>query len=150
MFVITAAASIALAPTERVRAAEAPHVVAADPIAAGRFLVDYGDCNDCHTAQFSQLHDKIPESRRLTGNPRGFKGPWGTSYAPNLRLVFASMSEEQWLHLVRDPRGVDHRPMPWWNVQRLTPNDQRAIYAYIHSLGPAGKPMPGYAPPKPR
>jgi mono/diheme cytochrome c family protein len=147
MIATGAAALIAFPGTGEVRAADAPHVVAADQIAAGRFLVDYGDCNDCHTARFSQVHDAIPESRRLTGNPRGFKGPWGTSYAPNLRLVFASMTEQQWLRLVRDPRGVDHRPMPWWNVQQLTTGDQRAIYAYIRSLGPAGKVMPAYEPP---
>jgi hypothetical protein len=37
--------------------------------------------------------------------------------------------------------------MPWFNITVLSTDDQRAIYAYIHSLGPAGKPAPAYTPP---
>lgn len=129
------------------RAAEEPHFVAADRVAAGRLLVNYGGCNDCHTPRWNELHDRIPESRRLIGNPIGFRGPWGTSYASNLRLAFASMSEAQWLALVHDPRGVAHPPMPWFNISVLSAADQRAIYAYIRSLGPAGKPATAYTAP---
>jgi len=130
------------------RAADSPHVVGPDPISIGRFLVNYGGCNDCHTPHWDERHLAIPESRRLTGNPEGFTGPWGTSYAANLRLVIAGLSEDQWLALVRNHRNVGHPPMPWWNVQVLGLNEQRAIYAYIHSLGPAGKPAPAYQPPQ--
>jgi mono/diheme cytochrome c family protein len=59
-------------------AAESPHVSAASPIEAGRFLVRYGGCNDCHTPGYSEAGGALPESSWLTGNPEGFKGPWGT------------------------------------------------------------------------
>jgi hypothetical protein len=141
-----AAALVALPLAGVVRAATTPHAVADDRISAGRFLVNYGGCNDCHTPRWNELHDQIAEANRLTGNPEGFTGPWGTSYASNLRLLFARMSEDEWLKRVRDP-GAAHPPMPWWNVRSLTLDDQRAIYAYIHGLGPAGERMPRYAPP---
>jgi hypothetical protein len=147
--VALAAALFALPFSGAVRAATTPHAVADDPVSAGRFLVNFGGCNDCHTPHWNQLHDQIPEAARLTGNPEGFAGPWGTSYASNLRLMFAGMSEAEWLRRVRDP-GQTHPPMPWWNLQALTVDDQRAIYAYIRGLGPAGERMPKYAPPAAR
>jgi hypothetical protein len=130
-----------------VRADDPPHVVASDSVAAGRFLVNYGGCNDCHTPQWNELRQSVPESARLVGSARGFTGPWGTSYPANLRVLFANMTEDQWLQLVQNPAGVDHPPMPWWSIQRLTLADQRALYAYIHGLGAAGGPTPAYAPP---
>src|SRR5579875_2510466 len=69
-----------------------PHVVADDPVAAGRFLVNYGGCNDCHTAGMMEGRALPPESERLLGSRLGFAGPWGVTYAPNLRLAAASMS----------------------------------------------------------
>ena len=37
--------------------------------------------------------------------------------------------------------------MPWFNVQAMSTADLRAMYRYIKSLGPAGKPAPAYLPP---
>ncbi|HTW84113.1 MAG TPA: hypothetical protein VMD91_08615 [Candidatus Sulfotelmatobacter sp.] len=148
--VLTVGCLLALSLVGNVRGADPPHVAASDPLTAGRFLVAYGGCNDCHTARWDQLHDATPTAELLTGNPRGFAGPWGTSYAANLRLLFAKMSPDDWLHLVRHHDGFDHPPMPWYNIQQLTPDDQRAIYVYIHGLGPAGVPAPPYTPPTAR
>lgn len=145
--VLAGAVALALLPLSLVRAEDVPHVAASDPVAAGRFLVNYGGCNDCHTPRWDELHDAVPESARLTGSTRGMTGPWGTSYPANLRLLLANMSEDQWLHLVRNPAGHDHPPMPWWNIQSLSLADQRALYVYIHGLGAAGGPVPVYAPP---
>jgi len=38
-------------------------------------------------------------------------------------------------------------PMPWFNMRSMSEADQRAMYAYIRSLGPAGQPAPLALPP---
>jgi mono/diheme cytochrome c family protein len=119
-----------------------PHVAADDPIAAGRFLVNYGGCNDCHTGGQLEGQPLPPESGRLEGSTVGFMGPWGVSYAPNLRMVLASMSPAQFTALIANPGPMGKPPMPWPALQSLSQADQLAIYAYIHSLGPAGTMTP--------
>jgi hypothetical protein len=80
----------------------------------------------------------------LTGNPTGFHGPWGTTYPANLRLVAQQLSEAQWLARARSPMRP---PMPQAALSAMTDSDLRAIYRYIRSLGPKGKPAPAYVPP---
>ena len=38
-------------------------------------------------------------------------------------------------------------PMPWFSLNAMTDSDLRAIYRYVHSLGPAGVAAPSYVPP---
>ena len=45
-------------------------------------------CNDCHTAGYMQKDGQVPETEWLTGDSMGWQGPWGTTYAANLRLLF--------------------------------------------------------------
>jgi len=110
----------------------------------GRYLSIIGGCNDCHTPGYLEKSGAVPESRWLSGSPVGFQGPWGTTYAANLRLVAASMSEAQWLTHARAARRP---PMPWFNIRTMSDPDLGAIYAYLRSLGPGGAPAPAYVPP---
>ena len=119
------------------------HASAAE-LARGKYLVRIAGCNDCHTPGYLQTDGKVDEKVWLTGSPLGWRGPWGTTYASNLRLVLQSLSEEQWLKYVRAPRRP---PMPWFNVAAMSDQDLRAIYAYVRKLGPAGEPAPAYLPP---
>lgn len=116
------------------------YVVAEDQIAAGRYLVTVGGCNDCHTADFLQKGMDIPEGDWLTGSPVGWYGPWGTTYAPNLRLRVHELDEDQWVKLLQNGSGLP--PMPWENVNKISEPDARAMYAYIKSLGNKGERMP--------
>jgi mono/diheme cytochrome c family protein len=147
--VLTAAlvAGSALLVLEGVRAAVTPHVVADDPVATGRYLVNYGGCNDCHTPGRFEGKPTPPEAQRLTGNPIGFMGPWGVSYAPNLRLALANMTPAQFTALIANPGPLGKPPMPWDALQALSPGDQQAILAYIKSLGPTGTQAPSDVPP---
>ncbi len=145
--ILGGAAALSVLLLGAVRADVTPHVVADDPVAAGRFLVNYGGCNDCHTAGQLEGRPLPGESDRLEGSRLGFLGPWGVSYPPNLRLVFASMTPEQWTALIANPGPYGKPPMPWGAVRQLSPGDQHAIYAYIRSLGPAGAPAPPDVPP---
>jgi len=124
------------------RADVAPHVAADDPVTAGRYLINYGGCNDCHTAGQMEGQPLPGEAQRLTGSRLGFMGPWGVSYPANLRLVFASMTPQQWDALIANPGPYGKPPMPWASLQQLSEGDRQAIYAYVRSLGPAGSPAP--------
>ena len=117
-----------------------------DPlIKRGRYLVEIGGCNDCHTAGYSPSGGKVPEAQWLLGDALGWHGPWGTTYATNLRLYMQDLTEEQW---VKKAKALNARPpMPWFNVRAMTSGDLRAMYRYIRSLSPVGRPAPAYLPP---
>ena len=122
-----------------------PHVTAASQIEAGRYLVMVGSCNDCHTPGYPQSGGKTPEAERLMGNPVGYHGPWGTSYASNLRTLVQNTTEDGWVELLKTKRLLP--PMPVQNISRMTDSDLRAMYAYIKSLGEGGQPEPDNLPP---
>ena len=112
----------------------------------GRYLVDVGNCNDCHTAGFAPKNGEVPEKEWLMGDPNiGFAGPWGTTYATNLRLSLSKMTESQWVSYAK---GLQTKPpMPWFNVRKWKEDDLRAFYRYVRHLGPAGQPSrPAIAP----
>lgn len=111
----------------------------------GRYLVQVAGCNDCHTAGYGEKLGKIDEKDWLTGDVVGWRGPWGTTYAVNLRLYVEKLSEAEWMKQMKtmEPRP----PMPWFNVRAMTERDQRSIYHYLKAAGPAGKPAPAYLPP---
>ena len=113
-------------------------------IARGRYLVTISGCNDCHTPGGMEKGPAVPEREWLTGVPVGFQGPWGTSYASNLRLVLNGMTEAQWLQHARQPRLP---PMPWFNLKEMSDEDLRSVYAFVRSLGPAGQRAPAYVAP---
>jgi mono/diheme cytochrome c family protein len=116
-------------------------------VSRGRYMLAVGSCNDCHTADFAQSDGKLPEKEWLLGGgPLGFSGPWGTTYAPNLRLTLSKMSEDEW---VKYAKGLKTRPpMPWFNLNQWADSDLRAFYQYVKQLGPVGDPVPAaYVPP---
>ena len=134
-----AAALLAIAATTAIAAG--PDVAQVD---RGRYLVRIGGCNDCHTAGYPEAAGKLPEGQWLTGSAVGFRGPWGTTYPTNLRLVLAPMSEAQWLARARSEMRP---PMPWFNLNAMSDADVRALYRYVRSLGAKGEPAPAYVPP---
>jgi mono/diheme cytochrome c family protein len=110
----------------------------------GRYLAVVGGCNDCHTPGYLQGEGKVSQAQWLTGNTVGFKGPWGTTYPANLRLLAQSQTEVQWrANLKRAKRP----PMPWFNVRQMSDEDMGALYHFIRSLGAAGSPAPQFVPP---
>ena len=122
-----------------------PHIMAANPVAAGRYLTIVGGCNDCHTAGYLQTEGQVPEADWLTGSPLGWRGPWGTTYSSNLRLLVQEMTENAWVITLRTRKAMP--PMPWMNVNKMSEPDVRALYQYIKSLGPKGEAMPKPLPP---
>ena len=111
----------------------------------GRYLVKIAGCNDCHTPGYAVSGGKVPEAQWLIGDNLGWRGPWGTTYAPNLRLYMRDMSEAKWV--ARAKQMQTRPPMPWFVLHDMTEQDLRAIYKYVYALGPAGEPAPIFVPP---
>lgn len=120
-------------------------VTGGSQVATGEYLVAIGGCNDCHTEAWNQTPGQVPVAERLTGSRIGWRGPWGTSYAINLRLLAQQLTEAQWLSYIAAMQPKP--PMPWYNMRVMSPADLKAIYAYIRSLGAAGTLMPADLPP---
>lgn len=126
-----------------------PHKAASAPVfdlvKRGEYVVRTSGCNDCHTAGYPQRQGDVPTSEWLAGSPLGYNGPWGTSYATNLRLRLQDMTETQWLEYSAHLRT---RPiMPDFQVRAISEEDRRAIYHFVKSLGPTGQAAPDYLPP---
>ncbi|MDC0682783.1 cytochrome C [Sorangium atrum] len=130
--------SIGCAAVARVPAS--PRVTAGSPEEAGRYLILVGGCNDCHTPGWDRSSGRLPTSEWLTGSDVGYRGPWGTSYAANLRISTQNLSEEAWVRMFREAAG--RPPMPWLNYVTLHEGDLVAMYRFIRSLGEKGVPAP--------
>lgn len=113
-------------------------------VARGRYLVQITGCNDCHTPGYAASAGKVDEKSWLTGDPLGWRGPWGTTYASNLRLLAAGMTADQFM---KHARSELRPPMPWFNLRDMSDRDVKAIFAYLKHLGPAGQPAPLFLPP---
>jgi mono/diheme cytochrome c family protein len=113
--------------------------------ARGKYLVQIAGCNDCHTPDYAMTGGKVEEKDWLTGDHVGWRGPWGTTYPPNLRLVAQGMTADEFMRHARSPER--RPPMPWFNVRDMSDEDVKAIYAYLKHLGPGGTPAPAYVPP---
>ena len=122
------------------------HIKKAPPaVERGRYLARIAGCNDCHTPGYLLNAGNVPEDQWLTGDTLGWRGPWGTTYASNLREKMLKMSEGEWLKYAKT---VELRPpMPWFTFRHMTDADLRAIYRFVAYLGPGGKPAPDYVPP---
>lgn len=99
-----------------------------------------GGCHDCHTEGYNEAEGKIDPAKAMLGNHVGFRGPWGTTYASNLRQIASLLTENGFVvamrHLQTSP------PMPWFNVRAMDESDIRSFYQYLKSLGDAGGPVP--------
>jgi mono/diheme cytochrome c family protein len=139
LFTLSVAAGAALAQ------APAPDSGKPGSIERGRYLARVAGCNDCHTAGYPQSGGNVPEKQWLLGDRLGWQGPWGTTYAPNLRLSLAKMSEQEWIRYARTTQL--RPPMPWFSLRDMSTDDLQALYRFVRQLGPAGEPAPAFKPP---
>jgi mono/diheme cytochrome c family protein len=114
-------------------------------IERGRYIARIAGCNDCHTPGYSQSGGATPESRWLTGDRLGWKGPWGTTYPANVRIAIAKMSEQEWVQFARTAKL--RPPMPWFALRDMATDDLLALHRFVRQLGPVGEPAPAYLPP---
>jgi mono/diheme cytochrome c family protein len=116
-----------------------------DQVAHGRYIVTIAGCNDCHTPGYLLTEGQVPEEKWLLGDSFGWRGPWGTTYAPNLRLLAGGMTESQWVTMAKSLKA--RPPMPWFNLNQMKVEDMKALFHYLRHLGPAGETAPAYVPP---
>lgn len=114
-------------------------------ISRGRYLAVVAGCNDCHTAGFAQSGGQIPEGEWLKGDPMGWRGPWGTTYAINLRKLISNLTPQAWLALTRNSKA--RPPMPVYAFAAMSDQDLIGLYDFIRSLGDAGEYVPAALPP---
>jgi len=143
------ALSACTAPATPPPASAAPAITSIDRdaelLARGDYLVRIAGCNDCHTPAYGERGGEVPREEWLVGSPVGFSGPWGTTYAANLRIKAAEMDEAGWLKYTGE---LHTRPiMPDFNLRAMHEDDRRALYRFIRSLGPGGSRVPDYLPP---
>jgi len=111
------AATLALSCTanaaDAAKAASAGKSRSKQQLERGRYLVMIGGCNDCHTDGYAPSGGNVPERDWLLGSgPLGFRGPWGTTYAPNLRVTASTMTEVEWVKYAKSlkpPHAVVQR-----------------------------------------
>lgn len=115
-------------------------------IERGRHIIRMAGCNDCHTPGFMQEGENVPEGLWLTGVPLGWRGPWGTTYASNLRQHMAAWEDgREWIKMVRARNGLP--PMPWPSLHAMTDDELLSIHAYVRSLPVTGEATPPPVPP---
>jgi hypothetical protein len=114
-------------------------------IERGLYLSIIGGCHDCHTEGYRESNGVIDPARALRGHSVGWQGPWGTTYATNLRLNVANLSEDGFILYAKTLET--YPPMPWFNVRQMSEDDLRSLYRYIRSLGEPGKAPPTFVPP---
>ncbi len=139
LFVLTAACLL-IVPQSKSQSLDQNYVKGNTAVEAGKYLIVVGGCNDCHTPGYMFTEGDVPEEKWLTGWDVGFRGPWGTTYASNLRLLVQDYTEEAWVNMLKTRKKLP--PMPWMNVNQMSEKDMKAIYAYIKSLEAKGTKTP--------
>jgi hypothetical protein len=104
-------------------------------------------CHDCHTEGYMESDGKIDPAKAMKGTAMGWRGPWGTTYALNLRLTVAekAKTEDEFVTFAKTFKA--RPPMPWYNVHAMDEDALRSLFQYIKSLGEPGEQVPGAAGP---
>ncbi|HEX9435186.1 MAG TPA: hypothetical protein VF936_20615 [Burkholderiales bacterium] len=88
-------------------------------------------------AVLGTAHAQDPKVQRGQRGTQGWRGPWGTTYASNLRINVHAMGEGDWVTYMKNLKA--RPPMPWWSVRETSEDDLRAMHAYIKQLGPGAE-----------
>ena len=142
MFKAMVFGAVLAAGTAAAAGAEEP---SAPTVEYGKYVSILGGCNDCHTVGYNESGGKIDPATALKGNPVGWQGPWGTTYAANLRILAGQMNADEWVKYLKTFTAKP--PMPFYNVHAMDDIMMRSLHMYILSLGDPGNPAPAYVPP---
>ncbi len=119
-------------------------------IARGKYLATISGCGDCHTPGY--LLGKPDMARYVAGSDVGFEIPGlGVFFGPNLTpdkdTGLGSWTDELIIKAFTTgvrPDGRQLAPiMPYMNLASLTPEDAKAIVAFLKSLPPVSSKVVG-------
>jgi len=135
---LCAAVALCIVPSSQLAAEEVS-------VERGLYISIIGGCHFCHTEGYREAEGKIDPKKALKGSSLGWRGPWGTTYAVNLRHnVLGSTDADDWAADQKSKAMRALPPMPWYQVQAMDENDLRSLYLYIKSLGEPGELAPYY------
>jgi mono/diheme cytochrome c family protein len=119
-------------------------------LARGKYLVEFGGCNDCHTPGY--FLGKPDMSRYLSGSDVGLEIPGagvfvGPNLTPDKQTGLGDWSRDQIVAALQTGLRPDGRVlspiMPWPAFAKLTKADAGAIADYLLSLPPVSSKAPG-------
>lgn len=118
------------------------------PAERGRYLVQFGGCNDCHSPGY--FFGKTTPESYLSGSDVGFQLPSGTFVPPNLtpdeETGLGKWTEEEIVTALQTGVRPDGRVlaeiMPWRSFAKLTSADVKAIAAFLKSMEPVSHKVP--------
>ena len=120
------------------------------PIERGKYLVTIGGCSDCHTP--GSFLGKPDAESYLGGSDVGFAIPGmgvfvGRNLTPDKETGLGGWTDDQVVAAITTGLRPDGRTlapiMPWQALSQLTPDDARAIVAYLRSIPPVKHAVPG-------
>ncbi len=120
------------------------------PVERGHYLATLAGCGDCHTPG-GMLGTPDPK-RLLGGSDVGFGDPssgvWiGGNLTPDKETGLGNWTADQIVAALTKGETPQGRTlsaiMPWPALSHLTPDDARALAAYLQSLPPVHNAVPG-------
>lgn len=118
-------------------------------IERGKYLVNFGGCNDCHTPGY--FLGKPDMAQYLSGSDVGLSLPTGVfvgrNLTPDKETGLGNWTKEQIITAFsagKRPDGRELAPnMPWEAFSRLTDTDKDAIASYLQSIPAVRHAVPG-------
>lgn len=116
----------------------------------GKYLAEIMTCNECHTP--GALLGKPDKNNPLGGSEVGYEIPmlgifYGANLTPDKETGLGDWSADQIITAIRTGVRPDGRilsaAMPWRSFASLTDKDAKAIAAYLKSLKPTSRKVPG-------
>lgn len=116
----------------------------------GKYLVEFGGCNDCHTPGYFLGKPDMP--RYLGGSDVGFEIPKvgvfvGANLTPDKETGLGNWTKDQIVTALQTGERPDGRIlsniMPWQAFSKLTKDDAEAIAGYLMSLKPVSHKVSG-------
>jgi len=113
-------------------------------------LAEIMTCNECHTP--GALLGKPDKNNPLAGSEVGYEIPmlgifYGANLTPDTETGIGSWTADQIVTAIRTGVRPDGRvlsaAMPWRSFAALTDKDAKAIAAYLKSLKPMSRKVPG-------
>ncbi len=155
--VLTPAVKKLLQPLPLVEHVGAPNW--SDPVARGKYLVNAGHCDACHTPKDDATGQPIPGMYLAGGEP--LIGAWGPDPSKiitvnSLNLTpdpsgLSYMNEAMFIKAIRTGQ-VEARQlaniMPWAAFRNLTDQDLKGIYAYLCTIKPVQHRVDNTEPPR--